>query len=142
MQKTDTAELRRLWAKAEAVGGDGRDLAIAMNTVYLALPAMLDELEAAREDLKATKATIRIMDQSIEGLESALGKECNVPQGEAVWKWLLKRDRRMKAIGAAEELEKAAKEEWQVASDGGNPILIVGRLQQRAAMLRQEAEGK
>lgn len=215
MQKTDAAELRRLWAKAEAVGGDGRDLAIAMNTAYLALPALLDEIEAAREEVrrltqangdirkerdravaeaqrqdgvakglrrdfeaareingrlyeaaeiaanylhgirKAVPETIYAdilgdwdvshpaEDQcaySRSGTESALSEALDKASDAS--EWLDARDNRMKLIGAAEELEKAAAEEWEVASYGGNPILIVGRLQQRAAKLRQEAEGK
>lgn len=66
MPPTDIAELRRLWAKADAVGGDRRDLAIAMNSAYLALPALLDELEAAREALAATPA------QSLAAHDAAL----------------------------------------------------------------------
>lgn len=109
MSRVDIAELRRLHAQG----------ARSSHSFYVfdCIPALLDELEAAREEVRRLK-------HDLDGFQPVGGDFIKAA----------------KAIGAAEELEKVAKDEWQVASDGGNPILIVGRLQQRAAQLRREAE--
>lgn len=99
---------------------------------------LLDAYEEAQDKALYLKQAILERDDLIKELEAAREELREVQNGAA----LQARDRRMKLIGAAEELEKAATEEWEAASYGGNPILIVGRLQQRAAKLRKEAEGK
>lgn len=99
---------------------------------------LLDAYEEAQDKALYLKQAILERDDLIKELELAREELREVQSGAA----LQARDRRMKLIGAAEELEKAATEEWEAASYGGNPILIVGRLQQRAAKLRKEAEGK
>lgn len=167
MQKIDTAELRRLHKEG----------AKSSQSFYVfdSIPALLDELEAAREEnerltdvifqgegidatgelgitrenfrewlrerdkelkaardeVRSAKAAMRMMDQSIEGLESALGKELGVPEDQAVWKWLLKRDRYTKAIGAAE---------WLEANNERLDTMNRADVEQEAAKLRQEAE--
>ena len=100
MQKTDTAELRRLWEEGQKPNKHWAD---NLYHIYSALPALLDELEAARAELEALKVPLAIY------------------------------ERRTKLIGAAEELERLAKnnEPW--------PIQCF-ELKQRAAKLRQEAE--
>lgn len=155
MQKVNTAELRRLWAKAEAVGGDGRDLAIAMNTAYLSLPALLDELEAAREALS------QIYWKSIELGDDRGDSTINHIAADALkgdTSPLAARDRRMKAIGAAEELERLVEVLLEDLADMNQPEFasrgevspgycqgvkeVADGLTDRAAKLRQEAEGK
>lgn len=154
MQKVDLAELRRLHEAAtkgdwvadyeSKVGtrcilkGDAIQTfpmpaadAVFIAAAHNALPALLDELERLRSNLKTATATIRIMEQSIKDLESAIGKELGVPQGEAVWKWLLKRDRRMKAIGAAE---------WLEANNERLDTMNRSDVEEVAAQLRREAE--
>lgn len=104
--QTDLAELRRLWADGESAPIRWAQNAAA---IWNALPALLDELEAAREEVR------------------------EVQNGAA----LRARDRRMKLLGSAEELERIAANWYQemvawTATD----------FEQRAAQLRREAEGK
>jgi len=171
MQKTDTAELRRLWEAATkgkwkhfrdefikgridrviAVPGqvilrdedihryawkddprveaDWNFIAAAHN----ALPALLDELDAAREELRELKADY----QRLEEIRRDLMERC---ERMRTMEWLpldeiaarqITRDRRMKAIGAAE---------WLEANSERLDTMNRADVEQEAAKLRQEAE--
>lgn len=48
LRDAELAELRRLYAAAEAEIGTQRDLAVAMNNIYLAFPGLIARLEAAQ----------------------------------------------------------------------------------------------
>lgn len=123
MQKIDLAELRRLWeAKESSPSGLDAGLSDAecawMDAVEQSFPALLDELEAAREELR------------------------EVQNGAA----LQVRDRRMKAIGAAEAFDEMRLQADEVGKESGLSYkfckLFADECIERAAKLRQEAEGK
>lgn len=100
-------------------------------------PTDLAELEAAREALS------RIYWKSIELGEDRGDSTINHIAANALrgdTSPLHARDRRMKAIGAAEELERLAGEFQLLGFSGG--IISNVDVKQRAAQLRQEAEGK
>jgi len=119
MQKVDTAELRRLWEEKEA-SPSGLDAGLSdaecawMDAVDQSFPALLDELEAAREQLESV--------------------------------------RHLRLIGTADELEtwaeffggikaiQPAPKFWQGKEEGF--ATAAKKLKERAAQLRQEAEGK
>lgn len=108
MPPTDLAELRRLH-EAATKGENWQEAVLFAEACKLSLPALLDELEAAREEVR------------------------EVQNGAA----LRARDRRMKLLGSAEELERISANWYQemvawTATD----------FEQQAATLRQEAEGK
>ena len=131
MQKVDIAELRRLHEAAMQETSTPQDLRKSMNAAYLALPALLDELEAAREEVAELKQGIASANSASQSYyEKILWYQSQVPE----------RDRRMKSIGAAEKLE-------QLAGKFGGQFVGTRRyntdeLLEIAAQLRREAEGK
>lgn len=91
---------------------------------------ILDELEAAREEVAELKQGIASANSASNSYyEKILWHQSQVPE----------RDRRMKAIGAAEELEKVAKLDW-FAFTNVTPSATTDMILRRAAKLRQEAE--
>lgn len=161
MQKVDTAELRRLHDAAMQETSTPQDLRRSMNAAYLALPALLDELEAAREELRRlTQANGDIRkerDRAVkeaqrqDGVAKGLRAENErltdcIFQGEGIdatgelgitrqnfREWINARDRHTKLIGAAE---------WLEANNKRLDTMNRADVEQEAAKLRQEAEGK
>ena len=139
MSPTDTAELRRLHEAAAFASDEWDDSA---RDIYNALPALLDELEAAREENDFLRLRLAESDKACV--------YCNLPASEMpkcasgfpgcaraddlfACDELTRRDRRMKLIGAAEELER-------LASVNQHRMLDCNDLTERAAQLRREAE--
>ena len=128
MPPTDIAELRRLHEAAMQETSTPQDLRKSMNAAYLALPALLDELEAAREEVAELKQGIASANSASQSYyEKILWYQSQVPE----------RDRRMKSIGAAEKLE-------QLAGKFGGQFVGTRRyntdeLLEIAAQLRREA---
>ena len=123
-------------------GNDVEFIAAAHN----ALPALLDELEAAREALS------QIYWKSLELGEDRGDSTINHIAADALkgdTSPLHARDRRQKLIGAAEELERLAdstnelREMYLTEEFYGlrafSPMLLRNSMKQRAAKLRQEA---
>lgn len=99
MQKVDIAELRRLHEAAMQETSTPQDLRKSMNAAYLALPALLDELEAAREEVAELKQGIASANSASQSYyDKILWYQSQVPE----------RDRRMKLIGAAVKEERTA----------------------------------
>ena len=137
MQKTDLAELRRLW-EAATKGQNWQEEVLFAEACKLSLPALLDELEAAREELQGWRheraMTIEAFRLIQNGLDPKLIGHPNGSEfGDALRAMLDARDRRMKLIGAAEELERLARVNQ-------HRMLDCNDLTERAAQLRREAE--
>lgn len=129
MQKVDLAELRRIWADGEAAPIRWAQNAAA---IWSALPALLDELEAARAENE------RLTDVIFQGEGIDATGELGITR-ENFREWIDARDCRMKLIGAAEGLELVAGE-W--SKRGRDRRFHAQELLERAAKLWQEAEGK
>jgi hypothetical protein len=153
----NTAELRELWHKSEDDSCFGLEWADARNAMHAKFLAVLDSLDSAmaeagrlREAIDPIARAYRVsMEPFAPGIDEADGAHHWMPHGWPSVKefknansaltstpttaaWLEARDRRMKLIGAAEELERLAKENepWPIQCH---------ELKQRAANLRQEA---
>lgn len=73
MQKVDLAELRRLHEAAIQETSTPQDLRRSMNAAYLSLPAMLDELEAARLEMRRQGSVIAELREEVRRLTQANG---------------------------------------------------------------------
>lgn len=137
MQKVDTTQLRRLHQAAMQEDSTPEDLRRSMNTAYLALPALLDELDSALAEAGRLRAAAEEVVPVLcysgwpDGIKAALA---STPTTAA---WLEARDRRNRLIGAAEELEVIAGE-W--SKRGRERRFLAQDLTERAAQLRREAE--
>jgi len=98
MQPTDLAELRRLWEETAEWTPHWSDTAKA---IHAALPALLDELEAARAELEALKVPLAIYERHTKAI--GVAEELELVAGE--WS---KRGRQRR-FHAQELLERAAK---------------------------------
>ena len=153
MQKIDTAELRRMWHKSEDPSVVGLDWANTRHAMHDQFLALLDELEALREALS------QIYWKSIELGEDRGDSTINHIAADALrgdTSPLHARDRRMKLIGAAEELERSAKTLREDLADMNPPEFasrgkvapgyceclqdVADGMEERAAQLRREAE--
>lgn len=151
MQKVDIAELRRLHEAAMQETSTPQDLRKSMNAAYLALPALLDELEAAREEVRELKADY----QRLEEIRRDLMERCErmrsidgLPLDEIAARQIT-RDRHMKLIGAAAELERLANNTSEVREmylteefyglRAFSHELLSKSMKDRAAQLRREA---
>lgn len=118
MSRVNLAELRRLHEAANRPDCTGTEYNYFTRNVLDALPALLDELEAAREEVRRLQEIVTAPTYR-EGLALVAGKDA--------------RDRRTKLLGAAEELER-------LASVNQHRMLDCNDLTERAAQLRREAE--
>ena len=133
---TDIAELRRLH-EAATKSENWQESALFTEACKLSLPALLDELEAAREEVREESnrwvSVIRGIDpEALCDFHDEHGSE------EYLKAWLDARDRHTKLIGAAEKLE-------QLAGKFGGQFVGTRRyntdeLLEIAAQLRREAE--
>lgn len=146
-QVVNWKELRRLW-EAATKGVFWQEEVAFSEACKVHLPAILDELEAAREGVR--EESNRWVD-IIRGIDPEALCDFHDEHGsqEYLKAWLDARDRRQKLIGAAEELER-----WVVGprsrripvggafEDGieREKDAWLSELEQRAEKLRQEAE--
>lgn len=96
-----------------------------MNAAYLALPALLDELEAAREKVRLQALVIDELPEEVAGLHAVI---------ELQREMIAHKDasaRRMRLLGAAEKLEQLGCDlNYMTSAD----------MKATAAQLRREAE--
>jgi hypothetical protein len=140
MSRVDIAELRRMW-EAATKGVFWQEEVAFGEACKANLPALLDELEALREEVRRLREIVTAP-TCREALALLAGKDA--------------RDRRMKAIGAAEELERSAKTLREDLADMNPPEFasrgkvapgyceclqdVADGMEERAAQLRREAE--
>ena len=104
-----------------------------------AFPALADELEAARKELEDARATFEEESNRIVSIIRLLDPEhlCDffddMGAEEYLQQWLAARDARLKAEGAAEWLEKAAKNAREFTV-----TLTAELLEEEATRLREE----
>jgi hypothetical protein len=70
MQKVDTAELRRLW-EAATKGMNWQEEVAFSEACKASIPALLDELEAARAELEALKVPLAIYERHTKAIGAA-----------------------------------------------------------------------
>lgn len=140
MPPTDTTELRRLH-EAATKGQNWQEEVLFTEACKFTLPALLDELEALREEVRRLQEVVTAPTYR-EALALLAGKDA--------------RDRHTKLIGAAEELERSAKTLREDLADMNPPEFasrgkvapgyceclqdVADGMEERAAQLRQEAE--
>lgn len=144
MSRVNLAELRRLHEAANRPDCTGTEYNYFTRNVLDALPALLDELEAAREELRRLTQANGDLRKERDRAVAEAQRQDSVANG-------LRRQldgfkpvggdfiKAAKAIGAAEELELVAGE-W--SKRGRQRRFHAQELLERSAQLRQEAEGK
>lgn len=165
MQKVDITELRRLH-EAATKGENWQEAAMFTEACKLALPALLDEMEAARLEMRRQgsviaecKEEVRELKadyQRLEEIRRDLMERCErmrsidgLPLDEIAARQIT-RDRHMKLIGAAAELERLANNTSEVREmylteefyglRAFSHELLSKSMKDRAAQLRREAE--
>lgn len=146
MQKVDIAELRRLHAQG----------ARSSHSFYVfdSIPALLDELEAARLEMRRQASVIAEYKEQVLRLREVVTAP-TYREALALLAGKDARDGRMKAIGAAEELERSAKTLREDLADMNPPEFasrgkvapgyceclqdVADGMEERAAQLRLEA---
>jgi len=99
----ELAELRRLHEAAEAEGGTQRELAVAMNNIYLAFPGLLASLERAEAERDHWRELLVSLDR-----DSLCDAHLGIGAEEYLAAWLAARDAQQLKAGAAKALNEFA----------------------------------